>query len=171
MWKFIWSYSSASIWDKLEEREIACNTYRLPSQNSKFFLNFLTNLIGHFTKHFDKYIMIGDFNLQQSNTTLKRLQDSDELYNIIKLHTWFKGKSSLTNLIITERFLLKILSRLKPVLVIITIWSIPYSKLFSRNLNGKRWFIEIFQTSILKVSKMICRTIWLSVTDHFMTLM
>ena len=138
---------------------MACDTYQPPSQNSEFFLNFLTNIIGHFTKHFDNYIMVGDFNLQQSNKTLIYLLDSDNLYNIIKGHTCFKSKGSLTDLILTKSFLLKILNRLKPVLVIITMWAIPCSKL-----------LEIFKISILKVSKMICRKIWLSVTDHLMNL-
>ena len=57
--------------------------YRTPSQNSEFFLNSSINIIDHFTKLFDNYIIIGDFNLEPSNTTLKHFLDSNGLYNLI----------------------------------------------------------------------------------------
>ena len=50
------------------------------------------------------------------------------------------------------------------------IWSIPCSKLLSRNRNRNNVFTEILKTSILKVSKMIYWKIWLPVTDHLMNL-
>ena len=54
-------------------------------------------------KLFDNYIIIGDFNLEPSNTTLKHFPDSNGLYNLIKGHTCFKGKGSLIDLILTNR--------------------------------------------------------------------
>ena len=119
-----------------KEKWLVISIYRPPSQNSEFFLNFLTSIIDHFTKLFDNYIIIGDFNLEPSNTTVKHFLDSNRLHNLIKRHTCFKGKGSLINLILTSRkFSLKILNRLRLVLVIIIIWSISCSKLLSRNLN------------------------------------
>ena len=80
---------------------------------------------------FDIYIIIVDFNLEPSNITLKHFGDSNGLYDLIKGHTCFKGKGSLIDLIVTK----KNLNRLKPVLLIIMIWSTPCSKQLSRNLN------------------------------------
>ena len=77
--------------------------YRPPSQNSEFFLNSLTSIIDHFTKLFDNYIRIGDFNLEPSDATLKHFLDSNGLNNLIKGHTCFKGKGSLIDLILTNR--------------------------------------------------------------------
>ena len=85
-----------------KEKWLVTSIYRPPSQNSEFFLNSLTNIIDHFTKLFDNYI-IGDFNLEPSNTTLKHFMDSNGLYNLIKGHTCFKGKGSLIDLILTNR--------------------------------------------------------------------
>ena len=77
--------------------------YRPPSQNSEFFLNSLTSTIYHFTKLFDNYVIIGDFNLEPSNTTLKPFLDSNWLHYLVKGHTGFKGKGSLIDLILTNR--------------------------------------------------------------------
>ena len=48
-------------------------------------------------------IIIGDFNLEPSDTTLKHFLDSNGLHNLIKGHTCFKGKGSLIDLILTNR--------------------------------------------------------------------
>ena len=77
--------------------------YQPPSQNSDFFLNSLTSIIYHFTKRFDNYIIVGLFNLEPSNKTLKHFLNSNGLHNLIKEHTCFKGKGSLTDLILTNR--------------------------------------------------------------------
>ena len=87
-----------------KEKWLVISIYRPPSQNSAFFLNSITNITDHFTKVFDNYIIIVAFNLfKLSNTTLKHFLHSNELYNLIKIHTCFKGKGSLINLILTNR--------------------------------------------------------------------
>ena len=85
----------------------------------QWLLNSLTKIIDPFTKHFNNYIIIGNFNLEPSNTTLKHFLDSNELYNFIKGNTCFKGKGSLIDLILTKRN--KFRHLLKLVLVIIDI--------------------------------------------------
>ena len=86
-----------------KEKWLVISICRPPSQNSEFFLNTLTSIIGHFTKLFDNYIIMGEFNLEPSDTTLKHFLDSNGLYNLIKGHTCFKGKGSLIDLILTNR--------------------------------------------------------------------
>ena len=86
-----------------KEKWLVISVYRLPSQNNEFFLNFFTNVIDHFMKLFDNYIIIGDFNLEPSNTTLKHFLDSNGLYNLIKGDICFKGKGPLIDLILTNR--------------------------------------------------------------------
>ena len=77
--------------------------YRPSSQNYEFFLNSLKNIIDYFTKLSDNYIIIGDFSLEPSNTTLKHFLDSNELYNLMKGCSSFKGKCFLIELILTNR--------------------------------------------------------------------
>ena len=79
------------------------SVYRPSSQNSEFFLYSLTCIIDQFTKLFNNYTIIGDFNHEPSNTTLKHFLDNNGLYNLIKGHACFKGKGSLIDLILTNR--------------------------------------------------------------------
>ena len=126
-----------------KKKWLVISIYRSPSQNSKFFLNSFKNIIDHFTKHFENYTIIGDFHLEQTNTTLKHFLDCDGLKDILALRVKIR----------INQILLKILNCLKLVWVIIIIWFILCSKLLSRNLKRNHWFTEIFKTSILKVSK------------------
>ena len=86
-----------------KEKWLVISIYQPPSQNSDFFLNSLTSIIYHFAKRFDNYIIVGLFNLEPSNKTLKHFLNSNGLHNLIKEHTCFKGKGSLTDLILTNR--------------------------------------------------------------------
>ena len=43
------------------------SVYRLPSQDSAFFLNYLTK-IDVFAEKCDNYLIMGDFNLESGNT-------------------------------------------------------------------------------------------------------
>ena len=87
----------------ISEKWLVITIYRPPSQNSEYFLNSLTSIIDRFTNFFDNCIIIGDFNLEPSDTTLKHFLDSNGLHNLIKGHTCFKGKGSLIDLILTNR--------------------------------------------------------------------
>ena len=86
-----------------KEKWLLISIFRPTSQNREFLLNSLANIIDHFTKRFDNYIIIGDFNLEPSNTTLKYFLDSNGLHYLIKGHTCFQGKGSLIDLILTNR--------------------------------------------------------------------
>ena len=77
--------------------------YGPPLQKSEFFQNSSSNITDHFTNRFDNYIIIVDFNLEPSIAPLKHFLDSNELYNLIKGHVYFKSKGSLIDLILTNR--------------------------------------------------------------------
>ena len=88
---------------KTWENDFVISIYRPPSQNSKFFINSLTNAIDHLTEIFDIYIIIVDFNLEPSSTTLNHFVESNGLYDLIKGYTCFKYKGSLIDFIVTNR--------------------------------------------------------------------
>ena len=77
--------------------------YRPPSQDSVFFLNSLTKIIDVFADKYDNYLIMGDFNLESGNTILTNFLDSNNLTNLIKTNTCFKGKGSSIDLILTNR--------------------------------------------------------------------
>ena len=147
-----------------KEQWLGITIYQPPSQKSEFFLCSLANIKDHFTKRFDNYIAIGDFNLEPNDTTLKHFLDSNGLYNLLKGHSCFKSKISLTDLILTNRNL-KNTQLFETGLSDHHHMAITCSKLYSRNLNRNNWFAEILKTVILKVSKIIYWKIWLPVID------
>ena len=82
---------------------INISIYRPPSQNSVFFLNSLTKIIDVFADKYDNYLIMGDFNLESGNTILTNFLDSNNLTNLIKTNTCFKGKGSSIDLVLTNR--------------------------------------------------------------------
>ena len=71
--------------------------------NSVFFLNSLTKTIDVFGDKYYNYLIMGDFNLESGNTILTNFLDSNNLTNLIKTNTCFKGKGSSIDLILTNR--------------------------------------------------------------------
>ena len=61
-----------------------------PSQNSKYFLNSLTKIIDYFANTYDNYLIMGDFNLEPSDSALMGFLNSNNLTNLIKTNTCFK---------------------------------------------------------------------------------
>ena len=102
--KWLWDWETFnSVMTEVPMISPVISIYWPPSQISLFSLNSLTNIIDPFTKPFDNYIIIGDFNLESSNKALKYFLDSNALHNLVKGHTCSKGKSSLVDLILTNR--------------------------------------------------------------------
>ena len=77
--------------------------YQLPSQDSEFFLNSLTIILDYFTKTYDNYLIMGDFNLEPHDKRLGYFLNSNDLVNLVKTNTCFKGSGSCIDLILTNR--------------------------------------------------------------------
>ena len=77
--------------------------YRAPSQNSEYFLNSLTKIINFFANTYDNHLILGDYNLEPTDSALMGFLDSNSLTNLIKTNTCFKGKGSCIDLILTKR--------------------------------------------------------------------
>ena len=60
-------------------------------------------MIEFFADTYDNYLIMGDFNLEQSYPSLKAFLNSSNLYNLIKSNTCFKGKGSCIDLFLTNR--------------------------------------------------------------------
>ena len=73
-------------------------------QFSKYFLNSLITIIDYFANTYDNHhLILGDFNLEQTDSALMGFLDSNSLTNLIKTNTCFKGKGSCIDLILTKR--------------------------------------------------------------------
>ena len=66
------------------------------------FLNSLTEIIGYFPSTYDNHLILGDFNLEPSDSALMDFLDSS-LTNLIKTNTCFKGLGSCIDLFLTNR--------------------------------------------------------------------
>ena len=86
-----------------KEKWLVISIYRPPSQNSEYFLNSLTKITDYFANTYDNYLIMGDFNLEPSDSALMGFLSSNNLTNLIKTNTCFKGKGSCIDLILTNR--------------------------------------------------------------------
>ena len=62
--------------------------YRPPSQNKQYFLEKVLEIIDHFSSIYDNYIILGDFNMEPSDSILKSFMQSHNLFNLIKSNTF-----------------------------------------------------------------------------------
>ena len=72
-------------------------------ETSKYFLNNLTVMIDYFADTDDNYLIMGYFNIEQGDPSLKTFLNSSNLYSVIKSNTCFKGKGSCIELFLTNR--------------------------------------------------------------------
>ena len=87
----------------LRKKWLPISIYRSPSQNCDYFLNNLTEMIDFFNDTYENYLIMGDFNIERSDPSLKTFLNSNNLYNLIKSNTYFKGKGSCIDLFLTNR--------------------------------------------------------------------
>ena len=86
-----------------KEKWLVVSIYRSASQNSEYFLNSLTKIIDYFANTYDNQLILGDFNLEPTDSALMGFLDSNSLINLIKTNTCFKGKGSWIDLILINR--------------------------------------------------------------------
>ena len=86
-----------------QEKWLVISIYYSSSQDSEFFIYSLTEIIDHLATKYDNHLIMGDFNMKPNNRMLKSFLDSNNLTNLIKINTCFKGKGSSIDLIFTNR--------------------------------------------------------------------
>ena len=79
------------------------NIYKPPKQDSKFFLNILSEAIHFYELIYDKIVIIGDFNLEPTNPVLSNFLELNCMTNIVKSKTcWKSSHGSCIDLICTN---------------------------------------------------------------------
>ena len=87
-----------------KETWLVISIIRPSSQDSEFLLNSLAIiLVDDFTKTYDKYLIMGDFNLERHDKRLGYFLNNNNLVNLVKTNTCFKGSGSFVDLILTNR--------------------------------------------------------------------
>ena len=79
-------------------------SYNPPNQNNEYFLETLGKGLDKYSKYYDKFALIGDFNMEVSETQLSIFLETYNAKNLVKEHTCFKSKDnpSCIDLIITN---------------------------------------------------------------------
>ena len=74
-----------------KEKWLVASTYKAPSQENKYFLWYLANLLEFYSTRYEKVIVLGDFNIEAENKVMKDFLQEHTFYNMMKQNTCFKG--------------------------------------------------------------------------------
>ena len=66
-------------------------TYHPPSQNDNFYFNSIGQGIDVYTKSYDKFLLIGDFNAEEGEAVMENFMELYDLGNLVKEKTCFKS--------------------------------------------------------------------------------
>ena len=89
----------------LKQRKLlVVSIYRPPDQKLAYSLSSITDLLDHYLKTYEDFIVIGDCNESETSPALDSILDDQKCKNIIKNKTCFKSvKGSCIDLILTSR--------------------------------------------------------------------
>ena len=76
--------------------------YRPPKQNNQYFLENLSSIPDHYSRVYDNYIFLGDFNMESNCHALTSFMQLLNFFNLIKTNTCFKGKGHYIELILAK---------------------------------------------------------------------
>ena len=86
-----------------KEKWFVASIYKVPSQENKHFLWYLTNLLEFYSTRYEKVIVLGDFNIEAENKVMKEFLQEHTFYSMMKQNTCFKGDGGLCiDLLITN---------------------------------------------------------------------
>ena len=78
--------------------------YQPPDQNLDYFLSSITDLLDHYLTSYEDFVIMGDFNANESNPAMETFLNQHKCKNIIKSKTCYKSQEgSCIDLIITSR--------------------------------------------------------------------
>ena len=74
--------------------------YKPPSQNSQYFLNSISDMLDHYSNYYEYKVIFGDFNMNPVKPEINTSLNTENLTNLIKENTYFKGAVSCIDLIL-----------------------------------------------------------------------
>ena len=74
--------------NNLKQRKLlVVSIYRLPDQNLDYFLSSITSLLDHYLTIYEDFVIMGDFNVNESNPVMETFLNQHNCKNIIKNKT------------------------------------------------------------------------------------
>ena len=86
-----------------KQKWVVLGIYRPPNINDAFFCKHLSRVIDCYSKKYDNFIIMGDFNLEPTDEQVKILLPCYNLYNLVKENTCFNGPPKCYDLILTNK--------------------------------------------------------------------
>ena len=86
-----------------KEKWLFVSIYKPPSQSNQYFLDLLSDLLDFYSEDYDNKVILVDFNLEPSNPSIVSYMNNQNLFNLVKSNTCFKGEGSCIDLILTNR--------------------------------------------------------------------
>ena len=86
-----------------KEKWLFVSIYKPLSQSNQYFLDLLGDLLDFYSQDYDNKVILGDFNLETSNPSIVSFMNNQNLFNLVKSNTCFKGEGSCIDLILTNR--------------------------------------------------------------------
>ena len=77
--------------------------YRPPSQKKQYFLDKLSEIKDHYSSIYSNCIILGDVDMEPSDSLLNAFMQSRNLFNLIKSNICFKRGGSCIDLILANR--------------------------------------------------------------------
>ena len=65
--------------------------YHPPSQSDQYFFENIRKTLDKYSKHYDKFMLVGDFNAEESKSCLSQFLYEYNAKNIVKENTCFKN--------------------------------------------------------------------------------
>ena len=87
----------------LKEQWLVVSVYKLPGQDSAYFLNWLSQIIYFYSITYEKQVTIGDYNLAPDNKSTREFVDLYILINLNKTITCFKRTGSSIDLLLKNQ--------------------------------------------------------------------
>ena len=77
----------------LKQRKLlVVSIYRPPDQNLDYFLSSITGLLDHYLKSYEDFVIMGDFNANESNPAMETFLNQHKCKSIVKSKTCYKSQ-------------------------------------------------------------------------------
>ena len=87
-----------------KQKWVVLGIYRPPNTIDRYFMDHLSRVVDCYSRRkYDNFIIMGDFNLQESDVHMKNMLVSYNLVSLVKENTCFKGPPKCYDLILTNR--------------------------------------------------------------------
>ena len=85
-----------------KQKWVLISIYRPPNMNERYFLDHLSRVIDCYSKKYDRFVIMGDFNSEPSDEPIETFLSCYNLHNLVKEKTCFKGSPKCYDLILTN---------------------------------------------------------------------